>query len=66
MERLLVNLEFLGLFGLVDMEHLARTGSNHPPLFLTCGNQSTNYRRPFRFLNFWTKKEDFHQVVLDN
>lgn len=48
----MMNQAFLGINGLVEIEHLARTGSDHAPLLLYQGEQSTSVRRPFRFLKF--------------
>lgn len=50
LERLLVNQKFLGLFGVVEMEHLSRTGLDNASLFLTCGSISNIYRKTFRLL----------------
>lgn len=44
-------------FGIVEAEHLARTGSDHAPMLLTCGQQNHSIRRPLRFLKFWTKEQ---------
>jgi len=50
----------------VELEHLARTGFDHAPMLLSCGDQTTNIKRAFRFLKFWTEKVDFKDVVTDN
>nr|XP_016516053.1 PREDICTED: uncharacterized protein LOC107832701 [Nicotiana tabacum] len=38
------------------------TGSDHTPLLMTCGEQTTNFVKTFRFLNFWTKHATFMDV----
>lgn len=58
LDGLVMNQEFLGLMGCVEMEHLARTGSDHAPLLLFCGGQSAHYSKPF--------KENFKKVVAHN
>ncbi|KAF3619183.1 hypothetical protein FXO38_33041 [Capsicum annuum] len=40
-----------GLHGQVAVEHLARTGSDHAPLLLTCGEYSKTVRKSFRVCN---------------
>ncbi|XP_075076572.1 uncharacterized protein LOC107832616 [Nicotiana tabacum] len=48
----------------IEVEHLIRTGSDHAPLLMTCGEQTTNFVKPFRFLNFWTKHATFMDMKL--
>ncbi|XP_075101861.1 uncharacterized protein LOC142177287 [Nicotiana tabacum] len=50
----------------IEVEHLIRTGSDHAPLLMTCGVQTTNFVKPLRFLNFWTKHATFMDVVRQN
>lgn len=57
-----MNQAFLGYSGNVDMEHLGRTGSDHAPLLLICGNQPNTMSRPFRFLKFWVDDPNFKDV----
>lgn len=52
LDKLLVNHNFLSSFASKELEHLARIGSDHAPLLISCGNQSSTLRKPFRFLNF--------------
>ncbi|XP_070042737.1 uncharacterized protein LOC142178149 [Nicotiana tabacum] len=66
LDRVFVNLPFQNLFPTIDVEHLIRTGSDHAPLFMSCGEQATNFIKPFKFLNFWTKHETFKEVVRQN
>ncbi|XP_070057028.1 uncharacterized protein [Nicotiana tomentosiformis] len=66
LDKVLVNLPFHNLFRTIDAGHLIRTGSDHAPLFISCGEQATNFIKPFKFLNFWTKHEIFKKVVRQN
>ncbi|XP_075101658.1 uncharacterized protein LOC142177094 [Nicotiana tabacum] len=64
--RIFVNLLFQNMLLTIEVEHLIRTGSDHAPLLMTCGVQTTNFVKPFRFLNFWTKHATFMDVVRQN
>ncbi|XP_070032069.1 uncharacterized protein [Nicotiana tomentosiformis] len=57
---------FCNMLPTIEVEHLIRTGSDHAPLLMTCGEQITNFVKPFRFLNFWTKHTAFMDVVRQN
>ncbi|KAG5589888.1 hypothetical protein H5410_040402 [Solanum commersonii] len=57
---------FSELYGHTSLQHLARIGSDHAPLLLTCGGSSRIIIRPFKFLKFWTEREDFKEVVQQN
>ncbi|XP_070041000.1 uncharacterized protein [Nicotiana tomentosiformis] len=43
LDRIFVNIPFQNLFPAIEVEHLLRTGSDHAPLFLSCGQQAINY-----------------------
>ncbi|XP_016488047.2 uncharacterized protein LOC107808078 [Nicotiana tabacum] len=58
-----VNLPFQSLFPNIEVEHLIRTGSDHAPLLMSCGEEAMQFVKPFKFLNFWTKHETFIEVV---
>ncbi|XP_070031978.1 uncharacterized protein [Nicotiana tomentosiformis] len=66
LDRIFVNLPFQNMFQTIEVEHLIRTGSYHAPLLMTCGVQTTNFVKPFRFLNFWTKQATFMDMVRQN
>nr|XP_016509752.1 PREDICTED: uncharacterized protein LOC107827175 [Nicotiana tabacum] len=55
-------------FGLFDLGYKGSpftwTGSDHAPLLMSCGEQSTYFIKPFKFLNFWTKHETFKEQNL--
>nr|XP_018633309.1 uncharacterized protein LOC108948573 [Nicotiana tomentosiformis] len=61
LDRIHVNLSFQNLFPTIEVEHLIRTGSDHGPLLMICGEQRSNYIKPFKFLNFWTKHANFKE-----
>lgn len=63
LDRVLMNQMWLGWWLNVEVEHLARTGSDHAPLLLTCGGQVSIISRPFKFLKFWTEHADFKGFV---
>lgn len=52
--------------GQVDLEHLSRSESDHAPLLFSSGLMAGQIYKPFGFLNFWTKKENFKEVVKQN
>ncbi|XP_019230803.1 PREDICTED: uncharacterized protein LOC109211692 [Nicotiana attenuata] len=66
LDRIFVNLPFQNMLPTIEVEHLIRTGSDHAPLLMTCGEQTTNFVKPFRVLNFWTKHATFMDVVRQN
>ncbi|XP_060190635.1 uncharacterized protein LOC132619892 [Lycium barbarum] len=63
LDRMIANSELKDWFAHMEVEHLSRTGSNHPPLLLTCGEISYHIRKPFRFLKLWTEHESFLEAV---
>ncbi|XP_075087558.1 uncharacterized protein LOC107813948 [Nicotiana tabacum] len=66
LDRIFVNLPFQNMLPTIEVEHLIRSGSDHAPLLMTCGVQTTNFVKTFRFLNFWTKHATFMAVVRQN
>ncbi|XP_070057420.1 uncharacterized protein [Nicotiana tomentosiformis] len=63
LDRIFVNSPFQSLFPTTEVEHLIRTGSDHAPLFMTCGDATTTFTKPFKFLNFWTKHTSFKEKL---
>lgn len=59
----MMNQEFLGMAGHVEMEHLTRTVSDHASLLLSCGGKQPHIRKPFKLLKFWEEEADFKEVV---
>ncbi|KAG5591021.1 hypothetical protein H5410_041535 [Solanum commersonii] len=66
LDRVVINQSMQDLMGNVELQHLARTGSDHAPLLLTCGGSNKPVSKPFKFLKFWTGRGVFKKVVLDN
>lgn len=66
LNRIFVNLPFQNLFPNIEVEHLIRTGSDHAPLLMSCGQEAMQFVKYFKFLNFWTKHDSFKQVVKQN
>ncbi|XP_060212032.1 uncharacterized protein LOC132639607 [Lycium barbarum] len=63
LDRMIANSKLQDWFAHIEVQHLSRTGSDHAPLLLTCGESSHHMRKPFRFLKFWTEYESFLEVV---
>ncbi|XP_019242008.1 PREDICTED: uncharacterized protein LOC109222052 [Nicotiana attenuata] len=57
LDRIFVNFPFQSMLPTIEVEHLIRTGSDHAHLLMTCGEQTTNFVKPFRhpFLMFKQK-----------
>ncbi|XP_075111230.1 uncharacterized protein LOC142181699 [Nicotiana tabacum] len=66
LDRIFMNLPFQNMLPTIEVKHLIRTGSDHAPLLMTWEEQNTNFIKPFRFLNFWTKHATFMDVVRQN
>jgi len=56
LDRYMMNNEFMGVFGMVEVEHLVRAGSDHASMLLSSGQKNNVPKRPFRFLKFWTER----------
>ncbi|XP_059306396.1 uncharacterized protein LOC132057813 [Lycium ferocissimum] len=63
LDRILVNNSLQEMFPQIEIEHLIRTGSDHDPLLMSCGEEVINVIKPFRFLNFWVQHESFKDLV---
>lgn len=50
----------------MEIEHLARTGSDHVPMLLTMEEGVARHKKPFKFLKVWTKRAQFTKVVRQN
>ncbi|XP_060190580.1 uncharacterized protein LOC132619813 [Lycium barbarum] len=66
LERMLINSQFLNWFGHIEVEHLARIGSDHAPLLCSYGEVANNIPRLFKFHNFLTDHESFLDTVKQN
>jgi len=49
----------------IEVQHLIRQGSDHAPLHVVCNTSQEHVIKPFRFLNFWTKHENFKKLIAD-
>ncbi|XP_060170510.1 uncharacterized protein LOC132601447 [Lycium barbarum] len=63
LNRMIANSKLQDWFAHMEVQHLSRTGSDHAPLLLSCGESSHHIRKPFRFLKFWIEHESFLEVV---
>ncbi|XP_019234735.1 PREDICTED: uncharacterized protein LOC109215174 [Nicotiana attenuata] len=66
LDRCLANAEFQNLMPALEITHLSKVGSDHSPMMLNCRNNMVPVKKPFRFLNFWTKHPTFKSVVKEN
>ncbi|XP_019242361.1 PREDICTED: uncharacterized protein LOC109222455, partial [Nicotiana attenuata] len=66
LDRCLGNMELQQTFPGLEITHLSKTGSDHCPMLLKCDIEVEPIKKPFRFLNFWTKHENFKAVVKEN
>lgn len=60
------NIEFQDSQNFVEVEHFARDGSDHTPLFISCTNTEIKFQKSFKFLNFWVEHFEFIIVVRRN
>ncbi|XP_060170719.1 uncharacterized protein LOC132601661 [Lycium barbarum] len=54
---------FQNWFGHLEVEHLSKTGSDHAPLLVSCGDQVEIFIKPFIFLKFWVEHDTFLDFV---
>lgn len=54
------------MFPASEVMHLIRQGSDHAPPHLICNPEQKLIRKPFKFLNFWTKHQTFRAIVREN
>ncbi|XP_060211849.1 uncharacterized protein LOC132639421 [Lycium barbarum] len=66
LDRIFFNQQFQQWFADIEIEHLARTGSDHAPLLISLKEQGQVVIRPFKFLKFWREHQDFLSVVSNN
>ncbi|KAF3630707.1 hypothetical protein FXO38_27005 [Capsicum annuum] len=59
LDRIVINKEMQSWFNHTEVEHLPRTGLDHSSILPTCEENNNRYRKPFRFLKFWTEHDDF-------
>ncbi|XP_060201759.1 uncharacterized protein LOC132630196 [Lycium barbarum] len=66
LDRCLGNFELQQLFPGLEINHLIKCGSDHSPLLLECKQEVQQFKKHFKFLNFWTKHDTFIDVVKEN
>lgn len=66
LDRILVNHEFSTTFPAIRVQQFIRQSSDHVPLHVVCNTEVEALLKPFRFLNFWAKHEQFKSVVQQN
>uniref|UniRef100_A0A0V0ICB6 Putative ovule protein n=1 Tax=Solanum chacoense TaxID=4108 RepID=A0A0V0ICB6_SOLCH len=63
LDRVFGSIEFTQEFAQSEVQHLIREGFDHAPLHVLCRSMNVPAKKPFRFLNFWTKHYNFKGVV---
>ncbi|KAH0760910.1 hypothetical protein KY290_016983 [Solanum tuberosum] len=54
------------VFPSTEVQHLIRQGSDHAPLHMSCNTEEVPITKPFKFLNFWSKHQQFKKIVEDS
>ncbi|KAG5589342.1 hypothetical protein H5410_039856 [Solanum commersonii] len=57
LDKNLINTDLQNMFSHSEVDHLPRTCSDHASMLLTCEDNITSKKKPFRFLKFWTEHE---------
>ncbi|VFQ88375.1 unnamed protein product [Cuscuta campestris] len=65
LDRVMVNLDMLAYYSMVDLAHLPKANSDHKALLLHCKQAEAHGARPFRFINSWLHHDQFLKVVKD-
>ncbi|XP_019241015.1 PREDICTED: uncharacterized protein LOC109221003 [Nicotiana attenuata] len=63
LDGVLMNEEWDEAFNSVRIDHQSKTGSDHKLLLIRCTNDRQKVIKYFKFLNFWTDREDFLSLV---
>ncbi|KAH0711970.1 hypothetical protein KY289_007929 [Solanum tuberosum] len=63
LDRTFINQHWIDSFSIIDIEHLASTGSNHTPMIVKYSTSEHPKIRYFKFLNFWIDQPNFKDVV---
>ncbi|XP_060170580.1 uncharacterized protein LOC132601516 [Lycium barbarum] len=66
LDRMLINAPLQNWFSSLEVEQLARTGSDHTPLLCTYGEIDKNQYKPLKFLKFWVERDFFIDTVKHN
>ncbi|XP_070029053.1 uncharacterized protein [Nicotiana sylvestris] len=62
LDRCVDNAEFQQTFSGIEVQHLAKIGSDHSPMQLRCDIKNPPVKKPFRFLNFWVEHASFKEL----
>uniref|UniRef100_A0A1S4CPZ4 Uncharacterized protein n=1 Tax=Nicotiana tabacum TaxID=4097 RepID=A0A1S4CPZ4_TOBAC len=57
LDTIFVNQQFNLLFPRINVEHLIRTGYDHAPLLMTCGEDAAHFIKPFRIKEMLFEEE---------
>ncbi|KAF5480638.1 hypothetical protein F2P56_001374 [Juglans regia] len=63
LDRVLVNMTFINLWGDVHVEYLPRSSSDHLPMVVSLCREQSMVARPFRFQCMWGTHEGFLPLV---
>lgn len=66
LNRVFTNQDMQEWFSDREVEHLARTGSNHTPLLIILNQRNWDHKKPFKFLQFQTKREALLDIMRIN
>ncbi|XP_060183197.1 uncharacterized protein LOC132613164 [Lycium barbarum] len=66
LDRCLGFFEWQELYPGLEVSHLIKNGSDHSHMLLAFKKEVQQYKKSFKFLNFWTKHESFMDVVKEN
>ncbi|XP_009587519.1 uncharacterized protein [Nicotiana tomentosiformis] len=63
LDRVMINEGWSDLFHSNRVDHKGKTGSDHSLMIFKAGNDSAEFTRYFRFLNFWTSQSSYLSTV---
>lgn len=63
LDRVLVNLEFMHIFSVTEVERLIRDGLDHAPIQVVAKTEVMNVEKSFRFQTFWCNHKEFIDMV---
>ncbi|XP_019264876.1 PREDICTED: uncharacterized protein LOC109242481 [Nicotiana attenuata] len=63
LDRVLINEEWAENFQTNRVDHHAKSGSDHSLITFKFGNENHEVIKYFRFLNFWTKQNDYNSLI---
>lgn len=66
LDTVLSNQELMAEHPNIQVKHLIKKGSDRSPLEVQCSQSTEVIQKPFKFLNFWIKHDEFLEVVMNN